>query len=211
MFKPDRLAAFCDGVIAIAITILVLGIEVPSIHKVPEKELVAYLIDSLPSIQGYVTSFLLVGVFWVQHYAIFHYVKRVDRPFVCLNGLFLLCVSFVPFPTGLQVAYRHDELAFVLYAASLAVCGFALMAIWYYATRKHHLISDFVPNMSIQSMQRRLALTTGLCLLAMPLSLVSLNLTRLILLGIPISYLSDRAVDSGWREATGDSEASQEE
>ena len=67
MFKPDRLAAFCDGVIAIAITILVLGIEVPSIHEVPEKKLVEYLTDSLPSIQGYVISFLLVGVFWFQH------------------------------------------------------------------------------------------------------------------------------------------------
>jgi uncharacterized membrane protein len=200
MFQPERLAAFCDAVIAIAITILVLGIEVPSTHEVPEKELNEYLIESLPSIQGYVTSFLLIGVFWAQHFTIFHYIKQVNRVFLGLNGLFLLSVSFVPFPTGLQVAYRDDELALILYAASLACCGLSLLAIWHYATGKHRLIDDFVSDTVIKSMRRRLSFTSLLCLLAMAVSLVDLNLSRLIFLGIPISYISHRIVDQGWRQ-----------
>jgi uncharacterized membrane protein len=208
MLKPERLAAFCDGVIAIAITILVLGIEVPSTHEVPEKELNAFLVESLPSIQGYVTSFLLIGIYWAQHYAIFHYIKRVDRIFLCLNGLFLLCVSFVPFPTGLQVAYRDDEPALILYAASHACCALSLLAIWYYATWNHRLIEDFVADTVIKSMGRRLSLILILCLLAMPVSLISLDLSRIFFLGIPISYISHRVVDRGWRKPPPDSDGS---
>ena len=100
MFKPDRLTTLCDGVIAIAITLLVLGLEVPSVHKVPEEQLTRYLLASVHPLIGYVSSFILVGTYWLQHYVMFHYVIRADRTFVSLNGLFLLCVSFVPFPTG---------------------------------------------------------------------------------------------------------------
>lgn len=201
MFRPERLAAFCDGVIAIAITILVLGIEVPSTHEVPEKELNEYLLESLPAIQGYVTSFLLIGIYWAQHFAIFHYIKRVDRVFLCLNALFLLCVSFVPFPTGLQVAYRDDELPMILYAASHALCVVSLLGIWYYATWNRRLVDDFVADVVIRSMGRRLTLILLLCLLAIPVSFVSLDLSRILFLGIPISYISHRLVDWGWRES----------
>ncbi len=72
MFKPDRLSAFSDGVIAIAITLLVLGLEVPSAHKVPEQKLVDYLIESFHPLLGFVSSFLLIGTYWLEHYAIFH-------------------------------------------------------------------------------------------------------------------------------------------
>lgn len=208
MFRPERLAAFCDGVIAIAITILVLGIEVPSTHDVPEKELNEFLIDSIPAIEGYVTSFLLIGIYWAQHFAIFHYIKRVNRVFLCLNGLFLLSVSFVPFPTGLQVAYRDDEPALILYAASHACCVICLLAIWHYATWKHRLIDGFIADTVIKSMRRRLSLLLLLCLLAMPVSLVNLDLSRLFFLGIPISYISHRAVDWGWRRSPSDSDGS---
>lgn len=116
MLKPDRLCAFSDGVVAIAITLLVLGLEVPSVHDVPEQELRDYILGQHP-ILGFVCSFVLIGIYWLQHYAVFHFIDRADRILVALNGLFLMCVSFVPFPTGIQAAYRDDELAMVFYGA----------------------------------------------------------------------------------------------
>lgn len=73
MFKPERLSAISDGIIAIAITLLVLGLEVPSVHQVPEQELKHYLLQSVHPLIGYVSSFILVGTYWLQHYVIFHY------------------------------------------------------------------------------------------------------------------------------------------
>ena len=63
-WKLERLAAFCDGVIAIVITLLVLGIEVPSVHSVTQEELGDYLLATLPSIIGYVVSFVMIGMYW---------------------------------------------------------------------------------------------------------------------------------------------------
>src|SRR5690348_10868542 len=113
--RLERLVGFSDAVLAISITLLVLGLEVPSVHKIPEKELPSYLVDSGPSILAYIASFLLVGMYWLQHYVIFHYVEHANRRLVFWNGLFLLSVSFLPFPTGVQAVYRGDRLAVVFF------------------------------------------------------------------------------------------------
>ena len=185
MYKPERLSAFCDGVIAIAITLLVLGLEVPSVHAVSEKDLRQYLLDSLHSVFGYVTSFLLIGTYWLQHYVVFHYILRVDRVFVALNGLFLLAVSFVPFPTGLQAGYRHDEMAMVIYAASQAVCGLSLAAIWHYATYQHRLVRPELSPQVVFSVRRRLLCTPAISLAAIAISFVSIEASRFLFLGHP--------------------------
>lgn len=199
MFKPERLAALCDGVIAIAITLLVLGLEVPSVHLIPEKQLTEYLKQTIDPLIGYVGSFVLVGTYWLQHYVIFHFVKRVDRMFVALNGLFLMCVSFVPFPTGLQASYRTDELAMILYAGSQVACGLSLLAVWVYATRNQRLVADNVSPELMRSMSRRIAVTPLVGIAAMATSYVSIGLSHLLFLIIPAAYLSHRAVD-GFRD-----------
>jgi uncharacterized membrane protein len=84
---------------------------------------------------GYVASFLLIGMYWLQHYAIFHFLKCANRTLVVLNGLFLLSISFLPFPTGLLAVYRHDELAVVLFGTAHVLCGLSLASLWLYAER----------------------------------------------------------------------------
>jgi len=195
MYSANRLAAFSDGVIAIAITLLVLGLEVPSVHEVPEQQLTRYLVESLRPFIGYVTSFVLIGTYWLQHYTMFHYIKQVDRTCVALNSLFLLSVSFVPFPTGLQATYRHDELAMVLYAGTQAVCGATLLAIWIYASTRHRLIDGGTPPEVIRSMSRRIGFTPLLSLCAIPVSFLNIDLSRVMFLAVPVAYLSHRTVD----------------
>jgi uncharacterized membrane protein len=195
MFKPERLAAFCDGVIAIAITLLVLGLEVPSVHDVPERELNQYLQASMHSLVGYVVSFILVGTYWLQHYVVFHFIDRVDRTLVLLNGVFLLCISFVPFPTGLQATYRHDELAMILYAGTQVACGLSLLAIWIHVSKDRRLITDAITPEQIKSMSWRISVTPLVGLAAMAVSLINLDLSRILFLIIPAAYFSHRAVD----------------
>ncbi|MFO0902216.1 MAG: TMEM175 family protein [Pirellulales bacterium] len=197
MYKPERLLAFSDGVIAIAITLLVLGLEVPSVHEVPDQGLKDYLLQSLHPLYGYVASFLLIGTYWLQHYVIHHHVRLVDRRFVALNGLFLFSVSFVPFPTGLQASYRKDELAMVLYAASQAFCGLSLLMLWLYATRKRRLVHPNLPQEVVTSMSWRIAMTPVIALMAMLVSFVNIEICRWMFLGIPLTYFSHRLVDEG--------------
>jgi len=206
LFDPGRLEAFSDGVIAIAITLLVLGLEVPSIHEIPEKELPKYLFDSLHAVFGYVISFIMIGIYWLQHYAIFHYVDRVNRVLVLLNMLFLLAISFIPFPTGLQSAYRFDKLAVVLYGIAQIVCGLSLLALWMYATQNKRLVVPDTSPEIIKSMTRRIAITPIICCVAVILSNLNVPLSKLVYLTVPVFYFSHRTVDHGKHHAADESE-----
>jgi uncharacterized membrane protein len=197
-WKLDRVSALSDGVIAIVITLLVLGLEVPSARTEPEQELAGYLLESLPAIAGYVVSFIIILMYWMQHYAIFHFVTRANRPFVFLNGVFLLFLTFLPFPTGLHAAYFDDTLAAMLYGGAQILCGLSLLLLWVYATIGRRLVSKDIPGEVVASMTRRLALTPLLCLSAIVAAYIDPWLSRLIFLLIPCSYISQRAVDEGW-------------
>ncbi len=204
--KLERLVAFSDAVLAIVITLLVLGLEVPSVHKIPEQQLPEYLVDSIPSVLAYITSFLLVGMYWLQHYVIFHYVLHANRTLVVLNGLFLLTVSFLPFPTGLQAVYRGDMLAVVFFGCAHILCGLALLALWLYATHRHRLVAREVPRCVVRSMTRRIAVGPTLSVLAIVASSCNVWAGKLLFLAIPVCYLSHRLVDAGWQQRPDDAE-----
>jgi uncharacterized membrane protein len=95
-----RTEAFSDGVFAIAITLLVLDIKVP--HDLPENtSLLRALLNQWPIYMAFLTSFATIGIMWLNHHRMFRYIRRVDHWFLVLNGLLLLGVTFVPFPTSL--------------------------------------------------------------------------------------------------------------
>jgi uncharacterized membrane protein len=199
--RVDRIAAFSDAVLAIATTLLVLGLEIPSAHKIPEKGLPEYLLASVPSVLGYVTSFFLVSMYWLQHFVIFHYVTRANRVFIVLNGLFLLCVTFIPFPTGLQAAYRGDTLAELLYGCTHILCGLSLLTLWLYATSGHRLIAPEITPKIVTSMTRRICIAPILSAIAIAVSLFNVWLGKAIFLTIPVFYFSHHLVDAGWHVA----------
>jgi uncharacterized membrane protein len=132
-----RLEAFSDGVFAIAITLLVLEIKVPS----PDSghSLAHGLVELWPSYAGFSVSFITIGIIWVNHHAVFATVDSVDRPLLFKNLLLLLTVSFIPFPTAVMAEYLRadsgESLAAAFYAGSFFVMGVAFRQIWPHAAR----------------------------------------------------------------------------
>ena len=110
----DRLNALSDGVIAIVITILVLGIEIPDDHRFTEEGMLAFLRRTEHDLLAYAVSFWLVGAYWVQHHAVFHHLQRADRYLVGLNLLFLFPVTLLPVTTNLKATYPEEPLAVML-------------------------------------------------------------------------------------------------
>lgn len=90
-----RVEAFSDGVMAIAITLLILEVRVP--HEGP---LLANLLKLWPSYLAYLASFLTIGIIWLNHHSFFGRVRQVDHVLHWYNLLLLLGVSFLPFPTA---------------------------------------------------------------------------------------------------------------
>ncbi len=116
-----RVEAFSDGVFAIAITLLVLEIRVPAPDATQHgRALLAALRGLWPSYLGYALSFVTIGIMWSNHHSIFHYVRRADRYFVLINVLFLMCISFLPFPTALLAEYLPEP-----GGRTLAVAGYS--------------------------------------------------------------------------------------
>src|SRR5438132_5145580 len=108
-----RLETFADGVMAIAITLLILEVRVPlPPHRHPPEllhwSLSSALAEQWPSYAGFVVSFLTLGVIWVNHHEMFKLIERATRGFLMLNVVFLMTISFLPFPTALVADYIRN-------------------------------------------------------------------------------------------------------
>jgi uncharacterized membrane protein len=121
---PDRIKACSDGVFAIALTLLILQVKVPSPSQIgSEAELQNFLLQQWPAYLSYALSVVIIGLYWVAHHGLFHYIRRVKRMLLWLNILFLLCVTFIPFPAALMSQFSNYRTSVVIYGASLAVAG----------------------------------------------------------------------------------------
>ena len=100
-----RLEAFSDGVFGFAITLLVLGVEVPSLRTVNDAELRVALLQALSQLVPYITSFATIGIIWLNHHAMFDSVDRVEHRTLMLNLLLLLVVTFIPYHTAVLSRY----------------------------------------------------------------------------------------------------------
>lgn len=150
-----RLEAFSDGVFAIAITLLVLDIHVPSPGDSSGGPTLAQaLLRQWPVYLAYVTSFLTILIMWVNHHAILARIKQTDHVLLFLNGLLLMSISVVPFPTSLVAGYleRPDrQLAAAIYSGTFVAVAVLFNLVRRYAatgtacsirTPTHALSSD---------------------------------------------------------------------
>lgn len=140
----SRIVSFSDGVFAVAITLLVLSIEVPVIRPdIADRELPGALLRLSPIFTAYVISFLVVGLFWIGHHRVFGVLERYDRGLLWLNLVFLMTIVFVPFPTSLISKYPDSRAALIAYAVSVAASGLLICLIMWYGVHDHRL-ADFV-------------------------------------------------------------------
>jgi uncharacterized membrane protein len=156
--STTRLEAFSDGVFAVAITLLIFDLRVPRVldlageagtHGLAPAAALAWKLRHMwPNFLAYFMSFAVVLVIWVNHHRIFTLVRRTDRAFMFWNGLLLMLVTFVPFPTGLLAEYMADgdagqlRIAALVYAGNGFLIALAFRAMWQHAIRGGRLLQD---------------------------------------------------------------------
>jgi uncharacterized membrane protein len=133
-----RLEAFCDGVFAIALTLLIIDIKAPSSSAITSTDALWRALQGLlPSIFAFLLSFAIIFITWMNHHSIFQSINKSSGAFIYSNAFLLLTVVFIPFPTALLGAYLltdHAAPAVVIYNAAIALqavgwvlfCGTAL-------------------------------------------------------------------------------------
>ena len=143
----DRVVNFSDGVFAIVITLLVLDIRVPDIPEgLISQELPSRILDLEPKFLSYVISFLVIAIYWQAHHRVFRPIRSYDSTLLWLNVLFLMAISFLPFPTSLLGEYSEEQLSVVIYAATAAVASLLLVSISWYAAGEHRLVSSDIDD-----------------------------------------------------------------
>lgn len=158
--ETARVEAFSDGVFAIAITLLVLGIKVPRPDLTGHgSTLLPGLLRLWPSYLGYLISFVTIGVIWVNHHSMFVLIRRTDRYFLLLSVFFLMCIAFLPFPTAVLAEYLPEpkgrRIAVATYSASLVLISLAFNAIWWYAARWGRLLDEKADLEAVRTISKR--------------------------------------------------------
>jgi uncharacterized membrane protein len=142
--ETGRLEAFSDGVFAIAITLLVLELRVPDSG---DGALWHALVHEWPQFAAYLTSFLVIGIMWVNHHSMFRQIVRADRGLLFLNLLLLLWTAALPFPTDLIARYLRSSgpdahVAAAVYSVNLTLAAIAFSLVWMRAVRNRLVQHD---------------------------------------------------------------------
>ncbi len=205
--STNRIEAFSDGVFAIALTLLILNVKVPEPESInSEAALQHVLLAQWPAYLSFALSVVIIGIYWVAHHGIFHYVRRADRPLFWLNIFFLLCVTFIPFPTALLGEFSQYQTSVVIYGASLAVTGVALDLIRWYATSRNRLVdADFDVHLNRAGRRRNLTgpfiYAIAILISFLPIhiySFSSLQICLALYVLVPILYILPGRVDDFW-------------
>jgi uncharacterized membrane protein len=132
-----RAEAFSDGIFAIAATLLVLDLGVPG----PGPSLLDGLLHEWPAYVAYATSFLTIGIIWVNHHAVLERVERFDRGLLFVNVVFLMSVAVIPFPTKVLARYLQSggadaHVAAAAYGVAMILMGIMFSFLNYYASAR---------------------------------------------------------------------------
>ena len=118
-----RIVAFSDGVIAIAITLLTLNLEVPQVPSGDSQALAEGLVDLLPHFFAYALSFAVIGRLWLIHHRFFATLESFDAWLMVSNLLYLALIVLVPFASDLLGTYGESNVAVMVYASTLGLAA----------------------------------------------------------------------------------------
>ncbi|MDX6607030.1 MAG: potassium channel family protein [Solirubrobacterales bacterium] len=154
----NRLEAFSDGVFAVAITLLVLELNVPA-----GDHLWHQLKEEWPSFAAFFVSFWVIGIIWVNHHGVLDHLKRANRAVLYLNLLVLMTVVFIPFSTALIAEHlksgADESVAAAVYSGAFLAMGVAFGSLWTYITRHRDLLGVELSDDEVR--RRSVAFTIG--------------------------------------------------
>lgn len=185
-----RVLTLSDGVFAIALTLLVLSLDVPD--GLNTSDLYTELLTLSPMLVAFLVSVGIIALFWFSHHEMFAEVQRVDTRLIWMNVGYLSLVVLVPFVQRLQGDYPLEAIVYVLYASVLGLLNFTDLWMHKYIYQANLLRTRWSKRRYRSEMLRGITLTSGF-LLSIPLAFVLLNWTILIwIVLLPADHLVKR-------------------
>jgi uncharacterized membrane protein len=197
--STNRLEAFSDGVLAVAATLLVLGINVPPIS---DPDLAHQLAGLWPQYVAYATSFITIGIIWVNHHAMIGRLREADHSILVLNLFLLMSIGLLPFATGLLATYLRaghgQSLAAAIYSGAFLVMSLIFSALnREILLVKADLLSSALPEAQRRQIFRRAVTGIVPYVIATALAWVSPYATLAICAAVAVFYATPLASSSG--------------
>lgn len=148
-----RIETFSDGVFCIAVTLLSIEIGVELHGDITNAGLRDALLAKWPICLAYVISFINVLLAWIGHHGLFKMLLKTDNSIMITNGLLLMLVALVPFPTktlGEFLLTGGFKTAVIFYTAYFVLISFSFRLLWYAATRKAGILMNDVTEKQIK-------------------------------------------------------------
>lgn len=187
---PGRLMGLTDGIFGMVMTLLVFGIALPELQIASYSDFISFITTLTPTIGVTIVSFVLISSFWIYHHE-FIKIKRLNIPYLWINILFLICISFMPFTTSLIGNYSHFFLSEALFGLNIFLTIVFFLLMYYYADSRR-----FFEEMPSKSEKRHIINTLLIIMgLTVVVNLLDFNVSRnfiyLFLLVPVISTLRD--------------------
>ena len=135
---PGRLMGLTDGIFGMVMTLLVFGIALPELQIISSSDFTTFIYALIPTIGLTIVSFVLISSFWIYHHE-FIKVKRLNIPYLWINIMFLICISFIPFTTSLIGQYSHFFLSEALFGLNIFLTIVFFLLLYLYADSRKFL------------------------------------------------------------------------
>lgn len=188
--ETARIEAFSDGIFAIAATLLVLDLKVPH-DAAGGPGLLRALATQWPSYVAFATSFAFIGIMWINHHRLFTLIRRSDNLLLVFNGLLLLGVTFVPFPTALLAEYiprDGGQVAAAVYSGTYTVLAIFFNLLWHHASRENRLLDRNADPAMIEAITRGYRFGPLLYFVSFVLAFVSVPASLVMNLALAIFF-----------------------
>jgi uncharacterized membrane protein len=202
----ERFSLFSDAVFAIALTLLVVGIAVPTVEDVGSSGAMwDVLVDLKEEFVSFFVGFAVIGRYWLAHHRFVAVLAAVDTRLMVVNLVYLAFIAFMPFPTALVGRYEENLVAFTFYALTLAIVSFFETVLFLVARSRGLLRFVVTPGVARHGLVASL-LPVGVFVLSIPIALAA-NSTVALLSWVaiwPLESLLDRlwvVADDSWPQA----------
>ena len=135
---PGRLMGLTDGIFGMVMTLLVFGIALPELQIATYSDFIGFISSLTPTIGVTIVSFVLISSFWIYHHE-FIKIKRLNIPYLWINILFLICISFIPFTTSLIGHYSHFFLSEAIFGLDIFLTIVFFLIMYNYADSRKFL------------------------------------------------------------------------
>jgi uncharacterized membrane protein len=194
----ERLITLTDAVVAIALTLLILGIQVPSpagLHN-PNSvtELAGALRHTLNGWVSYAISFYVIAQFWTIHHKAFRGIRGHRGGLAGWNFVFLLTISVMPFTSELIGKYPENPLSVIIFSGNLILANLAIFAVLAFALR-HGMLTAKGRESLDRHHSLQAVIDMSFYVVAIPVALVSPDLAKCCWFGLALSPHIVNAID----------------